>query len=57
MLHSDSPANRLIGIGLISATVLFFALLDGGAKWLVQTLPVLQVVWLRFLFRERTRAV
>jgi drug/metabolite transporter (DMT)-like permease len=50
LLHSDSPANRQIGIGLISVTVLFFALLDGGAKWLVQTLPVLQVVWLRFLF-------
>lgn len=50
MLHSDSPRNRLIGIGLISVTFLCFALLDCGAKWLVKTLPVLQVVWLRFLF-------
>ena len=49
MLHADSPRNRLIGIGLMSVTFLCFALLDCGAKWLVQTLPVLQVVWLRFL--------
>ena len=34
----------------MSVTFLCFALLDCGAKWLVQTLPVLQVVWLRFLF-------
>jgi drug/metabolite transporter (DMT)-like permease len=47
---SDSPRNRLIGIGLISVTFICFALLDCGAKWLVKTLPVLQVVWLRFLF-------
>jgi drug/metabolite transporter (DMT)-like permease len=50
LLHSDSPGNRLIGIGLMSITFLCFAVLDCGAKWLVQTLPVLQVVWLRFLF-------
>ncbi len=50
MLHADSPGNRLIGIGLMSITFLCFALLDCGAKWLVQTLPVLQAVWLRFLF-------
>ena len=40
----------MIGIGLMSITFLCFALLDCGAKWLVQTLPVLMVVWLRFLF-------
>ena len=34
----------------MSITFLCFALLDCGAKWLVQTLPVLMVVWLRFLF-------
>lgn len=27
-----------------------FAVLDTSAKWLVQTVPVLQVVWLRFVF-------
>jgi drug/metabolite transporter (DMT)-like permease len=50
LLHADSPANRLIGIGLMSVTFLCFATLDCGAKWLVKSLPVLQVVWLRFLF-------
>ncbi|MGH8764624.1 MAG: DMT family transporter [Burkholderiales bacterium] len=50
MLHADSPRNRLIGIGLMSVTFLCFATLDCGAKWLVKSLPVLQVVWLRFLF-------
>jgi drug/metabolite transporter (DMT)-like permease len=49
LLHSDSPRNRLIGIGLISGAFFCFALLDGGAKWLVHSLPVLLVVWLRFL--------
>jgi len=49
MLHADSARNRLIGIGLVSATFLFFALLDTGAKWLVRTLPVMEVVWLRFV--------
>lgn len=34
----------------MSITFLCFALLDCGAKWLVKTAPVLQVVWLRFLF-------
>ena len=49
MLHDDSARNRLVGIGLVSITYLCFALLDAGAKWLVQTLPVLVVVWLRFV--------
>ena len=49
MLHDDSPRNRLTGIGIISITFLCFALLDCGAKWLVRTLPVFEVVWLRFL--------
>jgi len=50
MLHADTTRNRLVGIGLISLTFLCFALLDAGAKWLVRSLPVLEVVWLRFLF-------
>jgi drug/metabolite transporter (DMT)-like permease len=50
LIHADNPRNRLVGIGLMSITFLCFAVLDCGAKWLVQTLPVLQVVWLRFLF-------
>ena len=49
MLHADSARNRLTGIGLVSLTYLLFTLLDGSAKWLVQTVPVLVVVWLRFV--------
>ncbi len=49
MLHADSARNRLTGIGLVSLTYLCFALLDGTAKWLVQSVPVLVVVWLRFV--------
>ena len=49
MLHADSARNRLIGIGLVSAAYLLFSLLDGSAKWLVGTLPVIVVVWLRFV--------
>jgi drug/metabolite transporter (DMT)-like permease len=48
-LLSDTARHRQIGIALVTATTLMFAVLDTSAKWLVQTLPVLQVVWLRFL--------
>jgi drug/metabolite transporter (DMT)-like permease len=50
LLHLDNAANRRIGIGLVTLTTLCFATLDTCAKWLVQSLPVLQVVWLRFVF-------
>jgi drug/metabolite transporter (DMT)-like permease len=50
LLHLDTAQNRRIGIGLVTLTTLCFAVLDGTAKWLVQALPVLQVVWLRFVF-------
>lgn len=48
MLHADSARNRLVGIGIVSFTYLLFSLLDGSAKWLVGTMPVIMVVWLRF---------
>ena len=48
MLHADSARNRLVGIGLVSLTYLIFSVLDGSAKWLVQSMPVVMVVWLRF---------
>ena len=48
MLHTDSARNRLVGIGIVSFTYFLFALLDGSAKWLVGTMPVIMVVWLRF---------
>jgi drug/metabolite transporter (DMT)-like permease len=49
VLHADSARNRLTGIGLISLAYLLFTLLDGSAKWLVQSMPVIIVVWLRSL--------
>ncbi len=49
MLKADTARNRLLGIGLVSLTFACFAVLDTTAKWLVRTLPVLEVVWLRFV--------
>jgi drug/metabolite transporter (DMT)-like permease len=49
VLHVDSARNRLVGIGIVSVTFLCFALLDAGGKWLVRSLPVFEVVFLRFL--------
>jgi len=49
VLHADSARNRLIGIGLASLCFLLFTLLDGSAKWLVKAMPVMMVVWLRFV--------
>jgi drug/metabolite transporter (DMT)-like permease len=49
LLHADSARNRLKGIGLVSLCYLLFSLLDGSAKWLVASMPVIMVVWLRFV--------
>ena len=49
MLKADSARNRLTGIALVSLCYLLFSLLDGTAKWLVASVPVIVVVWLRFL--------
>jgi drug/metabolite transporter (DMT)-like permease len=49
MLQADSAANRLTGIALVSLCYVLFTLLDGAAKWLVAGVPVIVVVWLRFL--------
>ncbi len=48
MLQADSARNRLTGIGLVSLAYVAFSLLDGSAKWLVGSMPVIMVVWLRF---------
>ncbi|MEY4751079.1 MAG: Riboflavin transporter [Pseudomonadota bacterium] len=48
MHHDDNARNRRIGIGLVTLTTLCFATLDACAKWLVHSLPVVEVVWLRF---------
>jgi drug/metabolite transporter (DMT)-like permease len=49
LLQADSARNRLVGIGIVSLTYLVFTVLDGSAKWLVGSLPVVMVVWLRFV--------
>ena len=48
MLHADSARNRMLGIGCASLAYLMFTFIDGSAKWLVQFMPVMVVVWLRF---------
>ncbi len=55
MLQADSAANRLTGIALISLCYVLFTLLDGAAKWLVASVPVVVVVWLRFLIHAAVR--
>lgn len=48
LLHDDTLHHRRLGIAMVTATMLLFAVLDAAAKWLVQTLPPIQVAWLRF---------
>jgi drug/metabolite transporter (DMT)-like permease len=48
MLHDDTARHRRTGIALICAATLCFATLDACAKWLVRSLPVVEVVWMRF---------
>jgi len=48
MLKADDARARRIGIGLVTLATLCFSVLDACAKWLVQSLPVFEVVWLRF---------
>ncbi|MET1412833.1 DMT family transporter [Roseibium sp. HPY-6] len=42
-------AAPLAGIGLIVLACLCFSLLDATAKYLIETVPTLQIVWLRFV--------
>jgi drug/metabolite transporter (DMT)-like permease len=48
MLRADSARSRRKGIVLVTLATFCFAILDASAKWLVQSLPVVEVVWLRF---------
>jgi drug/metabolite transporter (DMT)-like permease len=49
LLRADSARERGVGIAMLSLATVCFAVLDTSAKWLVQDLPVMQVVWLRFV--------
>jgi drug/metabolite transporter (DMT)-like permease len=48
LLARADARQRRVGIALVSLATLCFAVIDTCAKWLVQTLPVAEVVWLRF---------
>lgn len=48
-LYGSGPRDRLTGILLISGAFLLFTCLDTTAKYLGHSLPVLQIVWARFL--------
>jgi drug/metabolite transporter (DMT)-like permease len=49
MLKTEGARSRRIGIALVALATFCFALLDAAAKWLVRELPVVEVVWLRFV--------
>jgi len=42
--------NVTAGIGWMLATTFFFVLMDTAGKYLLQSYPIMQVVWCRFLF-------
>ena len=44
----NAARERRLAIALVVAATLCFSILDACAKWLMQSLPVLQVVWVRF---------
>ena len=47
---TESPDNPLRGIAWMLATMFWFVTLDSTAKYLMQSYPVVQVVWARFFF-------
>jgi len=49
LLAAATSRNRRFGIAMICGTAVCYSFLDVTGKWLVLALPVLQVVWLRFL--------
>ncbi len=46
---TDQRSSTIAGIVLVCATFFFFSCLDTTAKHLGQSLPVLQIVWIRFV--------
>ena len=54
MSAPDSPAEPadrpLLGIAWMLATMFWFVTLDSTAKYLMQSYPVVQVIWARFFF-------
>ncbi len=48
-MSTSKPSQRIIGILIASIATIFFAILDTSGKWLVQSFPVIEVVWVRFV--------
>lgn len=48
MWREDTVNNRQIGIALLSAATLAFSLLDSTIKWLLASIPLMELVWMRF---------
>ena len=49
MLHADTPSKRRIGILLGSLVTIAFSILDTAGKWLSTHIPLIEIVWLRFV--------
>jgi drug/metabolite transporter (DMT)-like permease len=47
---TQASDNHLLGIAWMLATMFWFVTLDSTAKYLMQTYPVVQVIWARFFF-------
>jgi drug/metabolite transporter (DMT)-like permease len=48
-MAEDAAADRLRGIGLLCAGLFLFTLLDVLAKFASHSVPVIEIVWIRFL--------
>ena len=57
MLHDNTSKNRRKGILIASFATICFAGIDTSGKWLVQTLPILEVVWLRFFIHTISSSI
>ena len=47
---AESADRPLVGIAWMLATMFWFVTLDSTAKYLMQSYPVVQVIWARFFF-------
>ena len=57
MWRDDTLHNRRVGIALLSVATLMFSMLDSTVKWLLHSLPLMELVWLRFASQAVVSAV
>ncbi len=48
MWRDDTAKNRRMGIALLSLATLMFCMLDSTVKWLLASIPLMELVWMRF---------